>query len=185
MEKVSFIIFEPEKETFRLTPTWISLILIGMTCLIIWVFNDISHVFVSIFALVAGLTIAYFGFSSMFSYSPLNGTLNKELAFEGDNIIIDDKIFKLEDINNLDFKIIDYYGETRGYKRGLEPRLSQGVRNTFSFTDTNNKTQTVYFKLESNNHYQLLLPFIDKTRKLGKTAPGKVECLFGIDTPLF
>ena len=120
--------------------------------------------------------------ASFFTYKSLNGTLAGEIEFENDRIVINNKTYELKNISNLDFGFNDYYGQNkpRTYK-SANPVLSQGVNNYVTFTDASGETQTVYFKLATEHHYQELTPFINEAIKAKKMDFKRGIDLMGIE----
>ncbi len=111
---------------------------------------------------------AYFHVTSFFTYKPLNGVLNGEIAFKDHSIIVNDEVFELTDINAVDFSFGDYYGKSTTYGRDVSPSLYQGVNNYVTFLDKNNNNHLVYFRMPTQHSYLSLSSFINEAIKFKK-----------------
>ncbi|MFI5139418.1 MAG: hypothetical protein ACHQIM_16465 [Sphingobacteriales bacterium] len=186
MERLSFEIFKPEEDKFRLTPNLTMAILWLVPALLLWAIKGDNsgppNDFVKIYFVCVFLLTMYYLTSSFFSYKPLRGSIDGEIEFENDGIIIDDKTFKLADIIAIDFSFTDYYGQSSMYVRDFNPRLSQGVGNYVSFTDSKNQNQIIYFRFQGKHGYQSLSPFINEAIKLKKMEFNRGVDLLGIES---
>ncbi len=165
---VSFPIYQPEEDRFRLTPNWIVLGLILSIFGVTWLFDSPHSEFRSDWTMFAGLAIGYFLISSWWKYEPLNGAINGIIKFESDSIIEDGKTYHLKDIINLDFRFVDFYGKRSTNGRDFNPKLSQGVNNYVTFTYSAGEDQVIYFQLRNKDEYKSLSPFINEAIKLKK-----------------
>jgi hypothetical protein len=186
MDRISLEIFEPEEKKFRLSPNWIMVILWLVPVLLLWAIKGDNsgppNDFVIGYFVFLFLLTMYYLISSFFTFKPLNGKINGEIRFENDTIMIDDKTFKLGDINVIDFSFFDYRGQSSMYSRDFNPKLSQGVNNYVSFTDNKNQSQTIYFRFQSKHGYQALAPFINEAIKLKKMEFKRGIDLLGIES---
>ncbi len=169
MDKISFDIFEPEKQKFKLTPNWIVLSLWTITILFLWIFDNVlppnSTGRVAWLVCILIITMYYLT-RSYFKYRPLKGSIKGEIIFESDSIVINGKVFALKDIEGLDFGFIDFYGEVSFINGDFNPKISQGVNNFVTFKDNTKQTQMVYFRMMTKNSSLTLYPFINEAVKL-------------------
>lgn len=131
----------------------------------------------------AGCVIAvsfYFGFRSRFTYQPLDGVMNGEITFYEDKIVVNELLFPLTDISNMDFSISDYFEKANPWK-GFNPRLSQGGENYVSFDDKSGQKKIAYFKLMDKHSSSTLHPFIDAAVKVGAMSYIRAIDIFGIE----
>jgi len=128
------------------------------------------------------LITMYYLFVSFFTYQSLNGSLSGKILFENSSLVIQGEVFDLQDINELDLALGDYYGKKplRLYK-SVNPMLSQGVGNYITFTDKTGQTHVVYFKLENQNSCLSLTAFVNKAVKLNKMSVHDAIELLGIE----
>jgi hypothetical protein len=168
MDRISFEIFKPEKEKFHVTP---NLIVFGLWLITIGIFGIFDGVFSADssfmsywFGAVFAITL-YYSATSFLKYEPLRGTLNGEIIFGNDRIMINQNTFELKNINGLDFGFIDYYGKS-GFIRSFNPGLSQGVSNYVSFKYNTGKAYFIYFRIQSKHGSQALYPFINEAVRL-------------------
>jgi hypothetical protein len=170
MDRLSFDIFEPEKKKFRLTPNWIVYSLWFITIGFFWIFDRTvppNGTFGEIWIACVFLVNMYYLFASFFTYEVLKGTLKGKIIFEGDSIIISNKVLALKDITSLDFRFIDFYGQRYlAFRGSFNPLLSQGVSNYVTFIDNKNQTQMVYFRMMTKHSALSLYPFINEAVKL-------------------
>jgi hypothetical protein len=170
MEKVSFPIYEPQKQPFRLTPNWIVAGLFILTITFFYVFNDYfssRSEFRSDWLFLLVLITIGFLITSLFRYEPLNGIINGEIVFEESRIIVNEKVYELKNIKGIDFSFVNFYGERSIFARDFNPKLYQGVDNYISFTDNINQIQKIYFRQLAKNHYKELYPFINEAVRVG------------------
>lgn len=185
MDRISFVIFIPDEKKFHLTPNWIVYGLWFTTIGFFWLFDNYftgDDEFRTIIVFCVAIVTFYYLITSFVKYKSLNGTLNGDVIFEEDRIKVNDKIFELKDINNLDFCVNDYYGKKALTSRGdFDPQLSQGVNNYVTYTDSSGETQTIYFKLATEHHYDCLSPFINAAIKAKKLAFKRGIDIVGIE----
>lgn len=149
MGPASFEIFEPAEKKFRLTPNWIVLITWSVTIFFFWVFDTAfppHSDFRSIWLICVVLITLCYLVASFFTYKPLNGTIAGKIIFEIDSVVVNNKVFELRDINNLDFYFGDYYGKSASSGRDANAKLYQGVNNYVTFSEKNNDSYLIYFK---------------------------------------
>jgi hypothetical protein len=183
MDRVYFEIFTPEKKRFRLTPNWIVTILWGITILFLWLFESIIPIFSTLRNVWLGGVLAiniYYLISSFFKYAPLHGMLGGEIEFKKNSIRVNEKIYELKNITDLDLLFVDYYGQlSKSYRGNFNPLISQGVNNWVKFTDESNKPHQVYFKSETGHSNMHLVPFINEAIKLCKMSNYRAEDVIG------
>lgn len=169
MDKVSFTIFTPDGKKFHLTPNWIVIILwtISFALYFFPSKSDLkSYILVGTFCITM-----YYLTAAFFTYKPLHGTLDGKVIFEKDSIVLNDRTYKLTDIDGLDFSFDNYYGQRESVLfYNANPLLMQGVNNYVTFTDNKNTVHTIYLKMETKQSYLALSPFINKAIKVKKCS---------------
>lgn len=86
-----------------------------------------------------------------------------EIEFMIDNISINGNVFRLSDIYAVHLHVEDYFGERKFYRKGnLNQTLQQGTKNFIQFIDTSNFQHKFYFKIDSKEDLEQLLPFIKR-----------------------
>src|ERR1700712_5720629 len=101
MEPISLQIFEPDNK-FRLTPNLILLTLWTLSLGFCWVDGSVQPV-MGLLILVVFVVSIFFLIGSFFMYKPLKGKLNGNITFESDHMVINNDVFELNAINDLDF----------------------------------------------------------------------------------
>lgn len=186
MNRVSFEIFEPEKPKFRLTPNLVAGILWFVPLLLLWVIKGDNsgppNGFIMAYFICVGILTMLCLMISYSIYKPLKGKITGDLTFEDDQMVVDDKIFKLTDLKAIDFSFSDYYGKSSMYVRDFDPKLSQGVDNYVSFTDSKNQSQTIYFRVQGEHGKDALAPFINEVIKLKKMEFKRGADVLGIES---
>jgi hypothetical protein len=187
MDTVSFPIYEPDGKKFHWSPDTIVFPLWIMPMLIAYIFedyfkrNNTFHSFITTYIIIISIVFLYFLIISFFKHEPLNGTLNKKISFRMEGILVDDRLFKLEDLTDVDFRFYDYYGDrSHSTGRSLNPKMSQGVSNYVAFTN-NGVDQKIFFQLKEKDDYKLLVPFINEAIKARKMEFKQGIDLVGIE----
>ncbi|OKS89101.1 hypothetical protein [Mucilaginibacter polytrichastri] len=172
MDKLTFTIFEPDNKRFRWTPDWIIVLLYGSLLIMFWVLDgmpaDSALTTLKNLYLVSVVILSiYFIISSFWTYEPLKGKINGEVEFSKDYIKIKNELYNLNEISNVEFHFNKFHGESlvRLYN-SVNGILSQGVNNSVLFTDNENQTHQVYFRLDAKNEYLSLSPFINQAVSL-------------------
>lgn len=179
MDKVSFFIYHPNGK---------STVSRNVIALIAWVaaigveFVSGSKLAGTILGACAFLLTLYYLASAGSTHEALDGTLSGEISFDNDQIIAEDKVFKIQDINGFDFKIDDYYNRkiTRLYK-SVDPCLSQGIDNYLKFTGSNNTEYLFKYQLKKIDDWQSLIPFINHLVQIKKMTFKDAVDLIGIE----
>lgn len=101
--------------------------------------------------LVYIMVITLFGgfFYSIFinnGYRTLKGVLEGKLEFLADRIIIDDKIFDLQEIKNIELCSYDYKGKPAWFDNNLDGNKSNGTRNFLNLYLNDGKIIKTYFQ---------------------------------------
>lgn len=170
MENVSFQIFIPAKEKFELTPNWIVYGLWFFSGAFLWAFDDYfsEHGDIRTYLVVCvGVVSFYYLILSWVRYEKLDGTLEGELTFTEDSIIINENVYKLTDISKLGFRFGDFYGERYWGSGNFNPNLKQGVHNAVLFKDKSGQEHETYFQQRFKNQYKDLYPFINEAVRVG------------------
>ncbi len=184
MDRISFTIFIPDGKKFHLTPDWIVFGLWLLVCGFFWQFDIYfpgHDEFRTVVAICLGLISLYYLITSFFKFQPLNGTLSGRIIFEKDSMVVNDKVFELKGIKKLDFAFGDYYEQRSGSGRGFSPKIYQGVRNSVTFTDSSDQTQTIYFQMMGKHSYMSLYDFINDAVRLGTMSYLRAEDLIGTE----
>jgi len=186
MDRVSFEIFEPGEKKFRLTPNWVIGILWFVPILLLWAIEGDNsgpqNGFIMAYFIFLGILTMLCLIISYSIYKPLKGKITGNLNFEDGQMMIDDKVFKLSDLAAIDFSFYDYYGQKSIFGSDFDPKLSQGVDNYVSFTDSKNQSQTIYFRVQSEHGKDALAPFINEAIKLKKMERERGIDLLGIES---
>jgi hypothetical protein len=174
MDKLTFPIFEPDNKTFRWTPNWIVVVSFAMVFMLSWLLKGTSPVSTLstirdwLLVLICGASI-YFLIASFWTYEPLVGKIDGEIEFEKDHIRVNDEVYGLVEVSNIDFRFNNFYGESlKRFYKSANGILSQGVNNSVIFTDKEGQMHQVYFRLDAKNEYQSLSPFINEAVRLKK-----------------
>jgi hypothetical protein len=171
MDRISFDIFEPEEKKFRLTPNFIVYSLWFSAIDLFWIMDGVLPIIKEIRLYVACgifLISIYYLITSFFNYEPLKGVLKGKIVFNNDAIIINEKVYDLKSIRDIDFGFLNFFGElSTGWRGNFNPLLSQGVSNFIKFTDSDNQPVQVYFRIQGRHGSQALYPFINEAVKLG------------------
>jgi hypothetical protein len=189
--KAIFKLYQPQVKRKWLTPNFIVYSLWFSIIVFFWLFDSYAkngnsfESFRKNMAFIAGAVSLYFIIASFFSYEPLNGDLNGKITFTNEGIRINGKLFKLEELSNLDLFFFDYYGRNKlNGRANFNPSHSQRVLNWVSFKDNLTQEQKVYFQLESEEHYKELHPFVNLAIKANKIDYERGKALLG-SRPLF
>ena len=168
MEPITFPVYEPDGKKFHWSPDSVIVPLYLLPIFSAYFFEDyfkrhqVAHSFLILYVCIISVVAIYFLLASLARYKRLNGTLTGKITFNGDGIYIDNELFKLEGIENLDFRFYDYYGyRSSSSVRSLNPKMSQGINNYVYFTDENGDDQLFYFQLQKIEDYKKLVPFIN------------------------
>ncbi|NCD69474.1 hypothetical protein [Mucilaginibacter agri] len=186
MDRIYFLIFTPDKK-FRFTPNWIMLITSTLLIAYSWLIQGVPTESILItcrdlFLIAALLVGLYFTVGAFWLYEPLEGLLEGRIEFEKDKIRVNEKIYELKDIINLNFRFNNFYGERLvRLGKSFNGLLSQGVNNYVEFKDQNAEVYGFYFRLDAKNEYLSLAPFINEAIKLNKLSLAKGVELLGIE----
>jgi len=191
VEDVEFQIFIPNEKKHWLTPNVVLITAFTISFAFLWLSDtylgkdsSFHSILLSITLLILVVAVGFM-FFSFFSYEPLNGVIDGEIIFKDDRIVVNDKDFGLGGISDIDFLVLDFYGRSDQFTVDLNPRMSQGVNNYVTFTDYENNTQKVYFKLESKLQREDLISFINNAVKLDKMKHKKAIELWGVKQYLY
>jgi hypothetical protein len=183
METISFKIYVPDGK-FHLTTTTIVFGVAILMCSVSWLADQYKswEIIRNVILCIGVAVFFFFVVSSPFRYQVLAGEIKGEIVFTPDAIIVNNNEFKLQSVCDLDFVVRDYHGQRLQQRgRSFYPRLLQGVDNYVTFTDNKGQTQTIYFRLETEHHYQDLAPFINQAIKLKKMDFKRGIDLVGIE----
>ncbi len=99
--------------------------------------------------IVGFILMIYFVITKNFTREALNGDLKKSIIFRPSELVIDDKIYNLNDISKIEFYIGDYFNK-RNYPRSgvdLNPARTNGTNNICELTVQNGQKIKVNFQL--------------------------------------
>jgi hypothetical protein len=171
IEPVTFDIYEPDPKSFTVSRNLLAACLTVVVLLNAWISGDSGNLLSVPLALIWGLTIFYFLFSSFFLREPLEGHFDGEVEFTHLAIVYKGSPYYLSEITAIDFSFNDYYNQNNWWPlKSLNQRLSQGVNNYVEFTLFNEESYVIYFRCETDDHHRLLHPFIDECGRLNKTG---------------
>ncbi len=85
------------------------------------------------------------GIAAVFRYKPLRGSLDGEIVFENDRILINNKTFKTDLLTKMSISVRDHKGMYIGSRGDLDGRRSQGVDNSVSLYRPDKKNPLVYY----------------------------------------
>lgn len=104
------------------------------------------------FVLLCGLVLKFIGFTKI---EPLRGNLEGYLSFEKEFIKINDGIYSLEIINNIQIQNDDYSGKTLNTSTGnFGPALSNGTNNFIIIFLKTGKVKKHQFEIVNSNDFQ-------------------------------
>ena len=88
-------------------------------------------------------------FTRFFTYKPLYGKIKGKLEFRSDAVIYGDYRIDLSEVKSIDFHFRDYRGQFQfGSGKSFNQTKSQGVKNSFEYTDLKGDTYEVFFRLK-------------------------------------
>ena len=171
VDQVSYDIFEPSNQRIKISRNMIvfSLILVALlTALTPIKFDETLWFLYFVFVF---LYIIYCVITSIFGYKPLYGTIDGILEFKSDVVMCRDYCINLSEVKSIDFNFTDYRGQLQYAPRTyLNPIRSQGVNNSFEYTDLKGDTYEVFFRLEHQEDHKNLELLIDHYFRIGKIS---------------
>jgi hypothetical protein len=130
--------------------------------------NPIDYPFqwVIITTMLLGLFLKFKGFTEI---EPLRGTLEGDLIFEKDSIMIDNKLYTLDEINKIKISNDDYRSKLINISKGnIGPALSNGTNNYLVIFLKSKEPIKVFFELINSNDFQKIKPILIEYYLKGK-----------------
>lgn len=124
------------------------------------IYEPISPLFLwtGFIAIGIGFFLKIKGFTEI---EPLRGTLEGDLIFEKDSIIIENKHYLLDEINKIKISNDDYIGKSINYfKENVGPALSNGTNNYLVIFLKSKEPIKVFFELINSNDFQKIKPIL-------------------------
>ncbi|MFC0605850.1 hypothetical protein [Winogradskyella pulchriflava] len=144
-------------------------------CLIILDFNkdywNLSWIRIS-FKVLAFLCLIFTfwnKFSGMNKKEPLEGVLNGTLNITDELIEIDNQIYEINRISNLQIKVKNYSGELQGKPNHPGPWRSNGAGNNISFISNGIKIKKDFF-IQSEKDFETLKKIKEKINTVANTV---------------
>ena len=110
-------------------------------------------------------------FTRLFTYKPLYGKIHGKLEFLSDAVMYRDYRLDLSEVKSIDFHFRDYKGQLYlGSGKSFNQVKSQGVKNSFEYTDLKGDTFEVFFRLEHLDDHKNLELLIDHYFRIGKLS---------------
>ena len=108
------------------------------------------------YSVIAGIFIGIFYKIKNFTKTEsLRGTLEGDLIFEKESIVINNKPYPLDEINKIKISNDDYIGKLINYTRGnVGPALSNGTNNYLVIFLKSKETVKISFELINSNDFQ-------------------------------
>lgn len=131
---------------------------------------------------IAILTALAFSAINGGSYQPLHGDLDGVLYFGRDRIMVNEKVFILEDLTKISFNILDYKGR-RVSSNGVEldGGYSQGVNNSLAlYTKIASQPEVFYFQLQQKHDIREISDLLISYHLAGKLHFLQLIDLLGI-----
>ena len=109
-----------------------------------------------LYSAVAGMFIGiFYKFKGLTEIEPLRGTLEGNLIFEKESIIINNKHYSLDEINKIQISNDDYIGKLIHISSGhIGSSLSNGTNNYLVIFLKSKETIKVFFELINSNDFQ-------------------------------
>ena len=132
-------IFYPAEDKKKMVfeeKTMLYLILFTLVCLLMLLINDtffeisILNVFLSFFSVIAFVGTIYNRLSLASKNEAINGTTLGEIVITENQIILDQTIYRIQDVTQLRMKIHSYRGQPRFSYGHLAPGRENGTKNT-------------------------------------------------------
>lgn len=113
---------------------------------------DLTFLWLAVIVMIAGIFLNLKGLNKI---EPLKGTLEGDLIFEKESIIINNKSYSLDEINKIQISNDDYTGKLINFTQGnIGPALSNGTNNHLIIFLKSKETIKVFFELIDSNDFQ-------------------------------
>ena len=170
IDQVSYDIFEPSNQRIKISRNMIVFGLVGiglLTAITPIEINDTLRfyyiAFVFLYFLFCSITI-------FFTYKPLYGKIEGKLEFRSDVVMYGDYRIDLSQVKSINFHFRDYKGQFKYIRRSFNQMKSQGVNNSFEYTDMRGDTCEVFFRLEHPDDHKNLELLIDHYFRISKIS---------------
>ena len=136
-------------------------------------------------SMLLGITVFTIFILFIASYSRTEkqrGQLVGILEFNNDSIVIDNNAILIENIQQIDFQLIDYARRRERigrYDLNLNPRISIGVKNNCEIKTIDGSSHRIYFQIINSSDFQQNRETIIHYHKAGKISFKKISQLLG------
>jgi len=135
---------------------------------------------IGLFFLYSAVIGIYLKIKNLFEIEPLRGTLEGNLIFEKESIIIINKHYPLDDINKIKISNDDYTGKLINYTKGnIGPALSNGTNNSIVIFLKSKETIQIQFELINSNNFQKIKPILIEYYLKGKIDFDELTYVLG------
>jgi hypothetical protein len=135
---------------------------------------------IGLFFLYSAVIGIYLKIKNLFEIEPLRGTLEGNLIFEKESIIIINKHYPLDDINKIKISNDDYTGKLINYTKGnIGPALSNGTNNSIVIFLKSKETIQIQFELINSNDFQKIKPILIEYYLKGKIDFDELTYVLG------
>lgn len=129
---------------------------------------NITFLWLALIVMIVGIFLKFKGFVEI---EPLRGTLEGDLIFEKESIIINNKSYSLNEINTIKISNDDYRGKLIHFTQGnVGPALSNGTNNCIILFLKSKENLKVSFELINSNDFQKI-----KTTLIEYNLKGKMD----------
>ncbi len=170
IDQVSYDIFEPSNQRVKISRNMIVYGLAGiglLTALTPLEVNDTLRFYYIAFVF---LYFLYCLITCFFTYKPLYGKIDGKIEFLADVVMYGDYRIDLSQVISIDFHFRDYKGQSKYVRKSVNQMKSQGVNNSFEYTDLKGVTYEILFRLEHQEDHKNLELLIDHYFRIGKIS---------------
>ena len=154
--KATFQIFERNNSLLIFTKGNILFVLMFLFAFLTDKFQ--SNIIIKILTIIFITMFFAFLLTKSLRIKALDGKFNGKLVFNENYLIINSKQIKISDIKRINFRIDDY----QGYQKSLRftQNLSNGTNNLVDIELNNEEKIKLFFKMDYQNQYEELKPFL-------------------------
>ena len=114
--------------------------------------GDFTSPWLAVIVMIAGIFLKLKG---LIEIEPLRSTLEGDLIFEKESIVINNKPYSLDEINKIKISNDDYIGKLIHTSKGqIGPALSNGTNNSLILFLKSKETVKISFELINSNDFQ-------------------------------
>jgi len=114
--------------------------------------GDFTSPWLTVIVMIAGIFLKLKG---LIEIEPLRSTLEGDLIFEKESIVINNKPYSLDEINKIKISNDDYIGKLIHTSKGqIGPALSNGTNNSLILFLKSKETVKISFELINSNDFQ-------------------------------